>query len=58
MKVEAGLARTATVLLDPDEVIEMSRLRFLTRPKFMKMSRSREISSDTRFRRNDVAVKS
>ena len=58
MKVEAGLARTATVLLDPDEVIERSRLRFFTRPKFMKMSRSREISSETRFRRNDVEVKS
>ena len=54
----AGLARTATVLLDADEVIERSRLRFFTRPKFMKMSRSREISSDTRFRRKDVVVKS
>ena len=58
MNALAGLARTATVLLDPDEVIEMSRLRFFTRPKFMKMSRSREISSETRFRRNDVEVKS
>ena len=54
----AGLARTATVLLDPDEVIERSRLRFFTRPMFMKMSRSREMSSDTRFRRKDVVVKS
>ena len=54
----AGLARTATVSLDADEVIERSRLRFFTRPKFMKMSRSREISSDTRFRRKDVVVKS
>ena len=55
----AGLANTAVVsLLEGEEAMERSRLRFLTRPKLRKMSRSREIESEIRFRWREVAVKS
>ena len=55
----AGLASTAEVsLLEGEEDMERSRLRFFTRPKFKKMSRSRDIESEIRFRWREVAVKS
>ena len=46
----AGLASTALVSLEGEEDMERSRVRFLTRPRLRKMSRSREIESEIRFR--------
>ena len=54
----AGLASTAVVWLEGEEDIERSRLRFLTLPRLRKMSRSREMESEMRFRCREVAVKS
>ena len=45
-------------MLEGEEDMERSRLRFFTRPKFKKMSRSRDIESEIRFRWREVAVKS
>ena len=45
-------------MLEGEEDMERSRLRFFTRPKFKKMSRSRDIESEMRFSWREVAVKS
>ena len=44
--------------MEGEEEVERSRLRFLTRPRLRKMSRSREIESEIRFRWREVDVKS
>ena len=44
--------------MEGEEEAERSRLRFLTRPRLRKMSRSREIESEIRFRWREVDVKS
>ena len=54
----AGLASIAEVSLEGEEDMERSRVMFFTRPMFMKMSRSKEIESEIRFRWSEVAVKS
>ena len=54
----AGLASIAEVWLEGEEDLERSRVMFFTRPMFMKMSRSKEIESEMRFRWSEVAVKS
>ena len=54
----AGLASIAEVSLEGEEDLERSRVMFFTRPMFMKMSRSKEIESEMRFRWSEVAVKS
>ena len=54
----AGLASIAEVSLEGEEDMERSRVMFFTRPMFMKMSRSKEIESEIRFRWRELAVKS